>query len=1063
MDEKSGLFPMGCRLKSNGRILLSSLFMLVCTLLHAQSMKISGSVKSASDGEPLVGVSIEQRGASNGAVTDLEGNFTMNVEAGQRLVFSYVGFVSTEVTVKSGRSVYDVILKEDQKSLDEVVIMGYGVQQKKLVTGSTIQVKGEDIAKLNTVSAVGALASQSPGVQIVSNSGKPGAGYKVSIRGLGTMGDASPIVVIDGLVGGLDNLNNINPNDIESIDVLKDAASTAIYGARAANGVILVTTKKGKQGKAQITFDAYVGWQNIARKPQMLNAKEYATIMNEANINDGLAPFDFSSIVPDWAQIENGEWNGTNWVDEVIGKNAPQQNYSFGASGGMNQGNYSIGISYTSQEGVIGRNYFKSQYERYSARLNSEWVLVKRHDLDLLKFGENLQMNMTVNSGLGVQTDGPYNNNLRWAMEAFPFMKVYDDTGDWSKCIGSWSALRANPIARLYYDGKNNSGKNYSVRGNFYFILSPIKDLNIRTSFGYGYAGWTSRSFAEPYDLGGTFQRTADNTSQSSGNDYSWTWENTANYKFNVKGKHHFDTLIGMSVEKWGYGESVGASRQKSTFGDWKHAYISNTIQQEAVSTWSMWGTPSTQGRLLSYFGRVNYDYENTYMFTAILRADGSSNFKRGHRWGYFPSVSVGWNIMNESFMQGAKNWMDYLKLRTSWGQNGNCAISNFQYLSTINVGGADYYFGNDKTNKTTGSYPDILANEDITWETSEQIDLGIDARFLKSRLGLTFDWYQKTTKDWLVQAPILASYGTGAPYINGGDIRNTGVELGLTWNDHYGNDFSYGASLNLGYNKNEVTKLANGEGVINGSSDAISTQTDFITRVEVDHPIGFFYGYKTLGVFQNQDEVYAYKDKTGNVIMPSAQPGDVIFADVNGDGVISAEDRTQIGDPHPDVNLGLNLNASYKAFDISITGFGAFGQQIAHSYRDFGDNPKDNFTMDIAANRWHGEGTSNRYPRITISPHQNWKYISDIYVDNGDFFRISNITLGFDAKKIFTSIPLQQARFYISMSNLFTFTGYKGMDPEVGYGAYSSWSQGVDIGNYPSSRTFILGINIKY
>ena len=1044
------------------------LLLLLCTVLcsltvFAQQVNVKGVVYDPT-GDTVPGASVYVKDNTTiGTITDIDGNFSLNAKVGDVLVISFVGYDQAEVKVTAGNPKLTVNLKDNAKFLDEVVVVGYGVQKKKLVTGATVQVKGDEIAKMNTVSPIGALSSQTPGVSIVSNSGKPGAGYKVSIRGLGTMGDAAPICVIDGLVGGIDNLNALNPNDIESIDVLKDAASTAIYGARAANGVILITTKKGKEGKAVITFDTYIGWQNIARKPQVLNAKEYATIMNEAQINDGLSPFDFASMVPNWDKIESGEWKGTNWVDEIIGKDAPQQNYSFGASGGNTQGNYSIGLSYTSQEGLMGRNYFTSKYERYSARINSEWTLVKGDKFDIFKFGENLQMNMTTNDGLGVQTDGPYNNNIRWAMEAFPFMTVYDENGDFSKCIGYWSALRANPVARMWYDSKNRNDKNYSARGNFYFTVQPVKNLIWRSAFGFGYSGWTSRSYDETYDLGGSFQRTNDNTSQSSGNDYAWSWENTVSYDFKIQENHSFNVLAGMSAEKWGLGESVGANRQKSTFGDWLHGYIDNTEKQDAATTWNMWGKPSGRGSLLSYFGRINYDFSGKYMATVILRADGSSNFAKGNRWGYFPSVSAGWNISNENFMESTLNWLDYLKLRASWGQNGNCSISNFQYLSTINIGGADYYFGNDKTGKTLGSYPDILANEDITWETSEQLDLGIDARFLNNRLGLAFDWYQKKTKDWLVQAPILASYGTGAPYINGGDIKNTGVEIGFTWNDQIKKDFTYGASLNIAYNKNEVTRLANGEGVINGGADALSTQSDFITRVEVGRPIGFFYGYKTLGVFQNDEQVRNYKDAKGNQIMPNAVPGDVIFADLNGDGVISAEDRTMIGDPHPDVNLGLNLNFGYKGFDLSITGVGAFGQQVAHSYRDFGDNPKDNFTMDIAANRWHGEGTSNRYPRITSSPHQNWKYISDIYVDNADYFRISNLTVGYDFKKLFSQIPLSQLRIYVAMTNLCTITGYKGMDPEVGYGAYSGWSQGVDIGNYPAARTFLIGANIKF
>lgn len=1045
------------------RLILTFFTLFCCYItLMAQQVNVEGTVRDNS-GEPVTGASVQVKGTGRGTVTDLDGKFSLSAKAGETFVISFVGYTTAEVTVNSSGRPVTITLQDSPQSLNEVVVVGYGVQKKKLVTGATVQVKGNDIAKMNMVSPVGALSSMTPGVQIVSNSGKPGAGFKVSIRGLGTMGDASPICVIDGLVGGIGNLNDLNPEDIESIDILKDAASTAIYGARAANGVILVTTKKGKAGKAQLTFDAYVGWQNIARKPQMLNAKEYATIMNEAQINDGLMPFDFATIVPNWDKIEDGTWQGTNWINEIVGKDAPQQNYSLGLSGGNDYGNYSLGIGYTAQEGIIGRKYFESKYERYTGRFNSEWTAIKGSRYNILRLGQNLTLNMTTNKGLGVQTDGPYNNNIRWAMEAFPFQTVYDENGNFSKTVSSWSSLRANPVARLWYDGKNNSSKNYSARGNFYIVLQPIKDLLIRSTLGFGYAGWTSRSFADTYDLGGSFQRTNNDTSQGSGNDYAWSWENTANYKLDIKRLHHVDLLAGMSAERWGLGESVGGNRQKSTFGDWQHAYLSNTEQQAAISTWGMWGNPSGKGGLLSYFARVNYDYDNRYMATVILRTDGSSNFAKHHRWGTFPSVSAGWNVTNEKFMETTKNWLDYLKLRASWGRNGNCSIANFQYLATINVGGAPYFFGPDKSSKTIGSYPDILANEDITWETSEQFDLGLDARFLKSRLGLAFDYYVKTTKDWLVQAPVLASYGTGAPYINGGDIRNSGVELGLNWNDRTAFGLTYGASLNFGYNKNEVTRLANGEGIINGSSDALSTQTDFITRVQVGRPIGFFYGYKTLGIFQNMEQVKAYVNKDGRPIMPGATPGDVIFKDVNEDGIISAEDRTMIGDPHPDVILGLNFNAAYKGFDFSFSGTGAFGQQIAHSYRDFGDNPKDNFTMDLAAHRWHGEGTSNRYPKISASPNSNWKYISDIYIDNADYFRMSNITLGYDFKEVAPRLPLSQLRLYISMNNLFTITDYKGMDPEVGYGAYAGWSQGVDIGNYPSTRTFIIGANIKF
>ena len=1044
--------------------------MLFCALLlslqlFARQVSVSGSVVD-NTGEPLPGASVVLKGSNMGVVTDIDGNFITKVETGQSLVASFIGFMSREAAVTEDNQVIHFVLEPASNSLDEVVAIGYGTLKKKLVTGATVQVKGDDISKLNTISAVGALSSAAPGLNILSNSGKPGAGYKVSIRGLGTTGDAAPIVVIDGLVGSISNLNDLNPNDIESIDVLKDAASTAIYGARAANGVILVTTKRGKDGRVNISFDGYYGWQNVARKPQMLGARDYMTIMNEAQLNDGLRPFDFASILgrEKYEMIQNGQWDGTNWVDEVIGEDAPQQNWSFGVNGGNSMGNYSIGLGYTSQEGIIGRKIFKSKYERYTARINSEWSLIKGSNFDILSMGETLQLNMSKQNGMGVDTEGPWWNGLRMAMVAFPIMSLYDEEGEYSKCLMSWSKNRANPVAWMYnLMSPNRQSTNYSARGNFNIQIQPIKDLRFRSVFGYGYWGYTSRSFAKEYNLGGDFQRTNNSTSQDAGSGYSWSWENTLSYKFDIKEKNHFDVLIGMSAEKWGYGEGVGASRQKTTFGDWKHAYISNTEAQEALSTWSMWGAPNDPGSIASYFGRATYDFDNKYMATFILRADGSSNFDPGHRWGYFPSASVGWNVTNEKFMEPVTKWMDYLKIRASWGRNGNCAIDNFQYLSTIAIGGSNYFFGSDKGGVTIGSNPDLLANSDITWEKSEQLDLGLDARFFNSRLGLAFDWYRKTTRDWLVQAPILLSYGAGAPYVNGGDVRNQGVELALSWNDRVGRDFSYGASVNFGYNKNEVTKLNNGEGVINGYDHALSSQTGFISRVEVGYPIGFFYGYSTAGVFQTPEQVRAYVGKNGKPIMPNAVPGDVIFVDRNGDGVISADDRGMIGDPNPDFTLGINLNAQWKGFDLSVTGFGAFGQQIAHSYRDFGDQPKDNFTMDIASARWHGQGTSNRYPRITATPHMNWTYISDIYVDDADYFRISNITFGYDFKTLSSRIPLNQLRVYVACNNLHTFTKYKGMDPEVGYGNGEGWASGIDIGNYPCTRTFMVGVSIKY
>ena len=1036
---------------------------LMCSVqLIAQQLSVSGTVVDQSD-EPIPGALVCLQSDSKVATTtDFDGNFTLSVPAGSTISVSFIGFEPATRKIAAGETSVRIVMKDAVVNLNEVVAIGYGTQKKKLVTGSTVQVKGDQIARTSNVSAFTALQSMTPGVQIKSNSGKPGDGFAVTIRGMGTTGDSAPLYIIDGLVGG--DLNAINPNDIESIDILKDAASTAIYGARAANGVIIVTTRHGQEGRPTVNLDVYYGWQNMGKKPQVLTAREYMAVMDEAAVNDGLGPYNWTDYMTQekYDAYMSGADNGTNWIDAITGKNAPVQNYTLGVNGGSTNSVYSMSVGYTSQESLVGRDYFTSKYERYNARMNSEYTILRIKDFDAVKIGENFTMSFVKNTGLGFGQDGPYFNHLRNAMEAYPIMDLMNADGtDFNPGILSWSNMRVNPLLMLILQGRDQDDKNYSARGNFYITVQPIKNLIFRSQFGIGYNSYTSRSFREAYNYGPLAQNANDITTQSAGSDYSWSWDNTLNYSFSINNLHNLSAMIGMTAEKWGYGEGTGGSNINSAFSDFAHAWLSNNPTIFPTNT-TLWGAPSGKGSLVSYFGRANYDFDGRYLATFTLRADGSSNFAPGHRWGYFPSASVGWNLASERFMAEQSTWLDQFKIRASWGRNGNCNISNFQYLTTIAIGGANYFFGSNHLDKVTGSFPDKLANSDITWEKSEQFDLGFDSRFLHNRLGIIFDYYNKTTKDWLVVAPILASYGTGAPMINGGDVRNRGVELALSWNDRAG-DFIYAASVNLGYNSNKVTRLANDEGIINGSGEILSSRTDYISRVQVGHPIGFFYGYKTDGVFQNEAEVNAYRNAEGGLICPTAKPGDLRFVDTNGDGTITDADRVEIGNPHPDFNLGVNLSASYKGFDLSISGVGAFGQQIAKSYRDFSDKGKDSYTMDVIKNRWHGEGSSDRYPRLSISPSENnWNRISDIYVEDGDYFRISNITLGYEFSSLWKKCPFKQLRAYATVQNLCTFTKYSGTDPEVGFGG-DSWATGIDTGRYPVSRTFLLGANITF
>ncbi len=1030
---------------------LSVCFLLlwVCMGVVAQTnYKISGTVVAAKDGEPLIGVNVLQKGTTNGVVTDIDGNFTLSVSLPCEISVTYVGYLGQSVKVSSAMAPLKIALEEDSEMLDEVVVVGYGVQKKKLVTGATVQVKGDNIAKLNTVNALGALQSQTPGVNITQSSGMPGEGFKVTIRGLGTTGSASPLYIIDGMPGG--DINNLNPADIESLDVLKDAASAAIYGSRAANGVILVTTKQGRIGKPEISYDGYYGVQNVYRMPDVLNAQEFAMIMSEARMMDGLPDYDYASLVPDWEAVKNGTWKGTNWLDESRNKNAPIQNHALNVTGGTEQSVYSIGLAYTNQEGIIG-SPVQPKYIRYTARVNSEHTLYRKGKLDIIKVGENLTYSYSERNGIAI--GDTWSNDIRNMLHANPFLPNKDENGNFHYAI-PWEIREANPIGQMYYANGQNIAKSHALQGNIFLTIQPVTGLKLKSNFGYSFYADNSRSFTPVYKLASNTFSDNNSVTQEMSMGGNIMWENTVTYDFKLN-NHSFGVLLGQSIEKHGLGDTIGGSNINSIFDDFKHAYLSNT--PTITNRTSLHGYPWGKESLASFFGRVNYDYANKYMATAVLRIDGSSKFARGHRWGYFPSVSAGWAISEEAFMEPTKSWMDFLKIRASWGQNGNQDIDGFQYLSTIAFGGADYTFGPDKTVLTSGGYPDILANPDVTWETSEQLDFGLDARFLNSRLGVNFDYYIKDTKDWLLVAPMLDSFGTGAPFVNGGDVRNQGYEISLNWNDHI-SDFEYSATLNLAHNKNKVTRIANAEGIIHGDPDVLSNQTTEMYRAQVGYPIGYFYGYSTAGIFQSEEQIANYKGAK----LDGTKPGDVIWVDRDHNGVIDDGDQGMIGDPNPDYNLELSLSASYKGFDISMTMNGAFGNQIMKSYRSYVDYTRQNYTSDIFG-RWHGEGTSDRLPRLTSGTHSNWQYVSDLYMEDGDYLRMQNLTIGYDFKKLFKNLPLKQLRLYVAAQNLFTITGYSGMDPEVGYGGYQDWVSGIDLGFYPSPRTYMVGVNIKF
>ena len=1031
---------------------------------QAQTLSVSGRIVDEAN-QPVMGAGILEKGTDNGTVSDLDGQFTIVTRADAILMFSSLGYDTKEVAV-NGNSVINVVMASSQEFLEDVVVVGYGVQKKKLLTGSTVQVKGEDLAKLNSTSALGALQSSTPGVNIIANSGQPGDGFNVNIRGMGTIGSYKPLYVIDGVAGG--DISTLNPSDIESVDILKDAASAAIYGARAANGVILVTTKQGKEGNIQVSYDGYVGWQNAPVIPTVLDAKQYIEVINTAEKNNRLTPTDFSAVLsPDLYQsIMDGSFKGTNWIREFHNDNAPVSNHAVNLAGGTDRSKFSMGVSFTDQEGIFGKPA-ASNYKRATVRLNSDHVVFRKNDLDIITVGENVSFSYSSKSGINLSNQ--YSNNMFDALTANPLAPMRRADGEYTsyedyEAFGLFK-FDGDAMNPLYVISRTSQGNNwrhdYALNMSANLRIQPIKDLIVRSQFNYKASASSKRSYDMTYQANSTKFLDIDKVSQENGLGWSWSWENTAAYKFHF-GEHNFDAMVGMSIEHSGYGETVGAGREGGKWvDDPVHAYVSNMTG--LITESKIKGSPWSESGLISYFGRINYDYAEKYMLSLILRRDGSSNFAPGHRWGTFPSVSAGWVITNEPWMAGVRNALSFLKLRGSWGQNGNCAIDSFQYLATVQVGPNDgrYGFAHGITDQlSNGSYADKLANPNVTWETSQQLDFGLDARFFASRLGLIFDWYQKDTKDWLVNAPIMGHYGADAPYINGGDVRNTGVELALTWNDQVGEDFSYSIGVNGAYNKNIVTRIANGEGVIHGK--AVVEQAAELYRAEVGYPIGYFHTYVTDGVFQTQEELDAWLAAGNPTLSDNPQPGDLRVLDLDGDGVLNQDnDKRMTGDPNPHFTAGLNISVNYKGFDFGLSGYGMFGHQIFRAWRQYGHRPYQNYTTEVYE-YWHGEGTSNKLPILYSSNSKGLN--TDMFIENGDFFRFQTVTLGYDFNRIWKNSPFGQLRLYVQGQNLFTITGYKGMDPEVGTSSgFSSWAKGIDLGFYPQPRTILVGVNIKF
>jgi TonB-dependent starch-binding outer membrane protein SusC len=1068
------------------KVLLFFLCSILSLGIFAQEITLRGVVTSADDGQPLPGVSVVIRGTTTGTVTDFDGNYQLQVMPDAVIQYSFVGMQPQEIPV-NGRTQINVALEPASFDVDEVVVVGYGVQRRALTTGANINVSGDDIEALNTGTAMEALQGIAAGVSITRNSGAPGSGTRVTIRGLGTIGNSNPLYIVDGVAVG--NIDFLNASDIESIDILKDAASAAIYGSRAANGVVLVTTVKGRRDRpALITYDTHYGVQNIYKNLDPLTAQEYMYIMDEGRVNDGLAPFDWEARIKNnnwlnnnfdgnlgtqlgeeiWQSLQNG-WQGTNWINEMTSKNAPVQSHAVNITGGSEDITYSMGVSYYDQKSIIGGDITDAGYKRFTTRLNTQMVLKKNNRHNILTVGENFSYTNSENRS--ARTGNIYWNDLHNALVAHPLMPAHwqpsiDNNINRFGFTPTMDGINqtTNPIASMYYASNYNYGKGNRIVGNAFAEVEPLLNLKLRSSYGIDAWFGHSRSMNPTYALGTLYTDDVDGASQSQYFGNNWTWTTTLSYDRQV-GEHGISGLVGYELLQNQINNEVGGSRNNLLFpGDPRYAYINNTQSPASISDINTWGADwaAGGGGLMSYIGRVQYNYLEKYLLTAIMRADGSSNFAKGHRWGYFPSVAAGWIITSEDFMDNFSNIIDFGKLRVSWGQNGNQSIPNFIYSSQIAYVFPGYFFGDTKPVSGTTAYPQRVPNPDVTWETSEQLNIGFDARLLNSRMGLTFDWYKKMTKDWLLEAPILGTSGAAAPFINGGDIENTGVEVVLNWNDNI-SDFRYGITLSGAYNKNKVTRIANTDGIIHGPPHVLSQGTSSVSRVQVGYPIGYFYGFQTNGILQNQDEVDAYVRPDGTPYFNDQRPGDVRFVDQNQDGIIDENDKVYLGNPNPDVEMGFQLNLEYKGVYVNTTLTGKFGMQVMQSYRSFADNFTQNYTSGVF-DRWHGEGTSDRMPRLTYGSNRNQQFISDIYMHDADYVRVSNLTIGYNFGNLLTGFnAISSLRVYAAVNNLYTFTKYDGMDPEVRFGHDAGWASGIDLGLYPLPRTVMFGLSVGF
>lgn len=1004
-------------------LLIALVFLVSASTLWAQEQTVSGVVTSSGDGLPLPGLTVVVKGTTNGTSTDFDGKYTLTVPGPEAvLVFSFIGFESQEVTV-GAQSKIDIVMKESSSQLEELVVIGYGTTTEKELTGAVSMVKSEDIEALNPTRVEQALQGQTAGVQISSQSGSPGGGFNVRIRGVSTNGDNNPLILVDGVRYA--DLSALDPNSIESVNVLKDA-SASIYGVLAANGVILITTKQGKKDSpTRFSFDMYYGIQETMRKIPVLNATEYAVLANEAYANGGSQP-PFANIG------DLGE--GTNWQNEVF-QTAPIQNYRINANGGTEKSTFAIGVGYFAQEGIVGGD--QASFERLTANINNTTDLSDKVKLSNVINYTNSSRKTLVENALG--------SVLFNALNMAPTIPVRDANGDYTLATNLGNEV-INPLAQID-DTYNDTWVN-RVNGMLGLDYTVMDGLTLSSSLGYNFSHVRYRGFFPEVDYGPgkVFNRPESFVAESQTIFYNLSWDSYLKYNVAFDEKNKMTVTLGSSIFR-DRGESLsgngfGIPNNNPALGDLSQA---NEIRQGGA------GSYQYDFRQLSYFGRVEFNHDYRYLASLILRRDGTTRFGPENRFGYFPSVSLGWVMSEENFLSSS-NLLTYAKLRGSYGITGNDKIGDFRYIASLN-GESTYVFGGNTL--TNGLAIGALANPSIRWEKNKQLDIGLDLELWKGKVMVTADYFVKTSEDLLLAVPAsgltgVAAPGSGAPFANAGSIRNSGLELQINYSTKIGNDFN----LDLGYNvstlRNETLGLNDGVAFIQGGAFGIGQLPP--NRWQVGLPIGYFYGLETDGVFQNQGEL------EGSAQQGTATPGDLRYVDQNGDGQITPDDRVQIGNPIPDYTMGFTLNASYKGFDFTFFADAQLGHDIIRNYeRNLPLTNKTAYYLD----RWYGEGTSTTDPKLSIGANDN-DLFSDYWVEDGSYMRIKNIQLGYTLPEDVSSrIGISNLRIYGSINNLYTFTGYSGYDPNISSG--DAVGAGIDIGYYPQPRTYMIGLNAGF